>query len=402
MFSHWRSVVGVPILLIIGMLVLSACGLPQAQVPTMTPEATESIVAPTPDVVATGRSEAIMDADALRNVEASAVAAATARAATASVTPVVPSIPPASPTVPTVPTVGGTVTATVYPTPSPRPAGTPWRVGLQVGHWRSEDLPEELARLRTSSGAYYNGVTEAELNYEIATRVQALLEAEGVVVDLLPATVPPGYDADAFIAIHADGSPGSAARGWKLATYWRTSQASQQLLDAVAAAYGPATGLPEDVGGVTVNMRGYYAFSYRRHEHAVARTTPALIVEMGFMTNAADRAVLFGRPDRVAAGIATGIMDYLRQRDPSDGAALLPPEYSPMTGLPGAVIRAAPSDNARVLLEIGPDALVIIFTERDGWYEVVVRGEWRTVGWVRADQLVVSDQPASFPTSTNP
>ena len=26
-------------------------------------------------------------------------------------------------------------------------------------------------------------------------------------------------------------------------------------------------------------MRGYYAFNFRRHEHAVARTTPAVIVE---------------------------------------------------------------------------------------------------------------------------
>jgi N-acetylmuramoyl-L-alanine amidase len=123
-----------------------------------------------------------------------------------------------------------------------------------VGHLRSDELPEELARLRASTGARWGSVTEAELNLAVANRVKPLLEAQGVVVDLLPATVPPGYDADAFIAIHADGSSSPAARGWKLATPWRTSAVSRALMHAVAAAYGPATGLPQDSGGVTFNM----------------------------------------------------------------------------------------------------------------------------------------------------
>ena len=86
--------------------------------------------------------------------------------------------------------------------------------------------------------------------WAIVSRIVPLLEAEGIVVDVLPATVPPGYDADAFLSIHADGSTGSAPRGWKLATPWRASQASKALLRAVAGTYGEATGMPEDVGGV--------------------------------------------------------------------------------------------------------------------------------------------------------
>ena len=293
---------------------------------------------------------------------------------------------------------------TVVPTPSPRPAGTPPRVGLQIGHLRSNELPEELARLRTSTGARWGSVTEAQLNENIADRVKPLLEAAGVVVDLIPATVPPDYDADAFIAIHADGSSGSAARGWKLASSWRASQASRQLLAAMAGTYGVATGLPEDVGGVTVNMRGYYAFNYRRHVHATARTTPAIIVEMGFMTNAADRMVMFDQPDRIARGIADGILAYLAQRDPNNGAALLAPEFLPMRAKPaGATLRNAPRDDARALLKVIPEMRVFLFALENGWYEVMIRnGESRPLGYIRADELEETGAPEVFPTPTNP
>ncbi len=352
-------------------LLLAACVAARAAPPAPTPSApaTTPAAAPTPESVTTQAQPAPTD-----------VAPPTAGPApTTSATPIVA-------------------------TPTPRPPGTPPRVGLQVGHLRSEELPEELARLRTSTGARWGNTTEAELNLAIANRIKPLLEAQGVVVDLLPATVPPGYDADAFIAIHADGSSNPAARGWKLATPWRTSTASRALMAAVAAAYGPATGLPEDRGGVTFNMKGYYAFSYRRYQHAIARTTPAIIVEMGFMTSAADRGVLFGQPDRVARGIADGVLAYLRQRDPNDGAALLPPDYPVMrAAATGALVRAAPHDDARILLHAEEGARIVPFDKLGEYYQAFVRaGDARVVGWVREDELIATDEQPVFPTPTNP
>lgn len=293
---------------------------------------------------------------------------------------------------------------TPFPTPTPRPAGTAPRVGLQVGHLRSNELPEELAHLRSSTGARWGGVTEAALNLDVVNQIKPLLEARGVIVDVLPATVPPGYEADAFLTIHADGSAGASARGWKLATPWRASEASKALMAAVAAAYGPASGLPEDIGGVTVNMRGYYAFNFRRHEHAIARTTPAIIVEMGFMTSAADRVVLLSQPDRIARGIAEGVLAYLRTRDPNNGAALLPPDFPVFRAGPGgAVVRAAPRDDARILARAEPGTRISAFDRRDGYYQAFVRnGETRTIGWVRADQLIATNEQPVFPTPTNP
>ncbi len=304
-------------------------------------------------------------------------------------TPVPPTVTPSGPT--------------VIPTPSPRPAGSASRVGLQAGHLNASDLPEELARFRTSTGARYGNLSEATLNDDIAQRVQRLLEAEGVIVDLFPATIPPGYDADAFVSIHADGSAGGGARGWKLATPWRASRASQQLLEAVAGTYGQATGLPEDVGGITINMRGYYAFSNRRHQHAITRTTPAMIIEMGFLTNAADRAVLLDQPSRVASGIAHGILAYLAQRNPNDGAALLPPDLPNLrVGDAGAVMRVAPSDDARQITRLTTGQRIFALDRRDGWYQVFSHDLPNAPGWVRADQLEATTEAFSFPTTTNP
>jgi hypothetical protein len=306
--------------------------------------------------------------------------------------------PTATP-VPPSPTPETTATPDRNATPTPRPAGTTPRVGIQVGHWKSNELPEELKRLRTSSGAFSAGYREADVNYDIAQRVAKLLESRGLSVEVLPATIPPGYDADAFVSIHADGSASGKSRGFKLATPWRTSRAAQHLLDVMTAEYAAATGLPQD-SAITSNMRGYYAFNYRRHEHSVARTTPAVIVEMGFLTSAADRAVMIGRADVVAMGIANGIIRYLNERDPDDGAALLAPEFkNQRAGSPSGVdVRAAPRDDARVLTHVGADRSMSVFQERDGWYQVFVRGtNGRLQGWIRKDQVIPTDDPTPTP-----
>jgi N-acetylmuramoyl-L-alanine amidase len=288
-------------------------------------------------------------------------------------------------------------TPSVVPTPTARPADQPRRVGIQVGHWQSKDLPDELARLRSSTGAFAAGYSEANVNMEIARRVVKLLESRGFIVDLLPATIPPSYDADAFVSIHADGSRSGGSRGFKLATPWRTSRASQHLADTLTAEYADATGLPQD-GAITVNMRGYYAFNYRRHTHAIAKTTPAVILETGFLTSAADRRILINHPDNVAVGIANGIIRYLGEHDVNDGGSLLPPEFKTQRPLEaGADVRAAPNDKAKLLKHIGADGRLFVFQERDGWYQVFVRGESRTIGWVRKDQVVPSDDPPPTP-----
>jgi hypothetical protein len=139
----------------------------------------------------------------------------------------------------------------------------PWRVGIQAGHWQIAELPDEQARLRTDTGASYGNLQEVDVNLGIARRVVLYLSLAGVEVDLLPATVPQGYDADAFVAIHADGG-GPRERGFKVSAPWRASPASRLLRNAIDRAYGELSTIPADRYGVTYNMRGYYGFSWYR------------------------------------------------------------------------------------------------------------------------------------------
>jgi hypothetical protein len=189
----------------------------------------------------------------------------------------------------------------------------PYKVAIQIGHYKNSELPPELSRLVGSTGTSGGGRKEVDLNNDISQRVARLLRAQGVEVELLPATVPTGYNADAFIAIHADGNASTRARGFKISTRWSSQVAEQDgiLVQKLTEAYSAATGLPED-SNVTRNMRGYYAYSPRRATWRLSNLTPGAIVEMGFMTNATDRAMMFNQPDRVAAGITNGIMNYLK------------------------------------------------------------------------------------------
>src|SRR5439155_21837714 len=131
-------------------------------------------------------------------------------------------------------------------------------------------------------------------------------QSQAVAVDVLPATVPTGYRADAFVAIHADANSSPRPRGYKIATRWRSTVAwrDQTLAEALGGAYANVTGLPRDPS-VTRGMRGYYAFNtIFGKDYRVDKTTPAAIIEMGYMSNAADRSILFDQPDRAAQGIA--------------------------------------------------------------------------------------------------
>ena len=197
-----------------------------------------------------------------------------------------------------------------------RPEG-PARVGLQVGHWKNEELPEELSRLKGNTGSSGGGKSEWEVNLAIAEETKMLLEdspsAGGVVVDLLPATIPPSYWADVFVAIHADGSESSAVSGFKVAPPWRNFTGKAKILSTlIEESYGEATGLRLD-SNVSRNMRGYYAFSWWRYTHALHPMTVPVILETGFLTNASDRMLIVDQPVVPAEGIVKGILVFLEQ-----------------------------------------------------------------------------------------
>ena len=270
-----------------------------------------------------------------------------------------------------------------------RGAGAPWRVGIQIGHLHSAELPGELARLRTSTGAYAAGTAELHINVVVARVAAAMLKAEGVDVTLLPATIPPGFDADAFVAIHADGNHHTATRGYKVSPPWRASPASRLLSAALHQHYGEATGLPADLNGGTYNMRGYYAFNGYRYRHAIADTTPAAILELGYVSNPEDRAYLRNNAAAAAQGLAAGVLAYLQQRDPFDRWETLPPMEPIVLRTPpgGAPLYAARDLASTVRRHLRGGERLYASGKVDGWYDVRVRGSYRSFGWVHAADI---------------
>lgn len=188
----------------------------------------------------------------------------------------------------------------------------PPKVALQIGHWKNDELPEELSRLIGNTGAHAAGVTEVAVNRAVAEATAELLMENGITVEILPATVPPRYWADVFVAIHADGSPDTTVSGYKVAGPWRDVRGkSRRLVTLIEEGYEAATRLPKDPN-ITRNMRGYYAFSWWRFEHAVHPMTTAVILETGFLTNPGDRRMLVEQPEVSATALAAAILEFLQ------------------------------------------------------------------------------------------
>lgn len=195
-----------------------------------------------------------------------------------------------------------------------RPEG-PTKVALQIGHLNSDQFPDELERIRGNTGASAAGHTEVEVNLAIVEETKKILEGQGIIVEVIPATVPPKYYADAFIAVHADGNEDTSRSGYKTSPPWRDfSGKSGKLNEEIKKAYGEVTEMAWDEN-ITRNMRGYYAFSFWRYEHAVHPMTPSVILETGYLTSPQDRRIIVSQPELSAEGLALGIINFLKSEN---------------------------------------------------------------------------------------
>src|SRR5205814_2149383 len=188
--------------------------------------------------------------------------------------------------------------------PAPKVEAGARRIGIQVGHWQTDNVPPELRRLEVQTGTSWNGITETQVTLDIATRLAALLRSHGYLVDIIPTTVPPGYLADAFVALHLDGDGTGENSGFKLAHASRRGPFEQQLLEDIKAEYGDATGFRWDPEHISRNMVAYYALSWQRYRSATSPFTPSVILEMGYLSNDGDRAFIMNNPEVTAMGIA--------------------------------------------------------------------------------------------------
>ena len=189
------------------------------------------------------------------------------------------------------------------------PSSVP-RVALQAGHWLAAEAPDELARIR-SNGTRGGGLHESQVTLRIAELAAEILASAGVIVDVLPATVPPSYHADLFISIHADGHNNSSATGFSVAAPRRDQTGiARDFVEVLAESYGASTGLRRSKN-VTRQMENYYAFNSRRYTHSIDPRTVAVIIETGFLTSPSDRRIIVDRPELSAQGIAEGVLRFL-------------------------------------------------------------------------------------------
>jgi N-acetylmuramoyl-L-alanine amidase len=157
-------------------------------------------------------------------------------------------------------------------------------------------------------GAVCNdGLTEAEVNYNVAVEVVNLLERRGIQADLLDEfdSRLKDYRANALVSIHADSCAISGATGFKAARVTNSAipQAEDALVACINKEYAAYTGLPQHPASITDNMTNYHAFN------EIAPSTPGAIIETGFLLD--DRELLEKRPKIVARGIAAGILCFL-------------------------------------------------------------------------------------------
>lgn len=178
-----------------------------------------------------------------------------------------------------------------------RQAGQP-KIGLIAGHWQSD-----------SGAVCPDGLEEMDLNLSIARRVAYILRKQGYSVEILPEFSPRlnGYRADALLAIHSDSCVADLS-GFKVARMTHSSdpEAEDRLVRWLYQTYAEATGLTPHPNTITEDMREYHAL------RQIAPETPGAIIECGFMGG--DRHLLTQEQDRVAVGIANGLIAFLREQ----------------------------------------------------------------------------------------
>jgi N-acetylmuramoyl-L-alanine amidase len=181
--------------------------------------------------------------------------------------------------------------------PLTAPQQSAYRIGLIAGHKDND-----------SGAVCEDGLTEAEINFDIAQRVAVKLASQGIASDILAEFDDrlSTYQADALISIHADSCDeiNELATGFKIAS---TSFNDSSILEqCMLQQYYLTTGLAYHANTITPHMTDYHAF------RVIDATIPALIIEVGFMN--LDRLKLTTQADIPTDGLVQGILCFLEKK----------------------------------------------------------------------------------------
>lgn len=196
--------------------------------------------------------------------------------------------------------------ANTEPTEIPTAVPTPnylKRIGIVSGHrGPGQDQPYDPGAVCS------DGLTENEINFNVATMVVVELRNRGYNVELMEEWDPRlnGYKAEALISIHSNDCSdyGEGGTGYLVSHAEARGEGSPDsvLRECLATHYESATGLPRHLG-LTRDMTDYHIF------REIDVQTPGTIIELGFMLR--DREILTQRPDVLAHGIVNGILCFI-------------------------------------------------------------------------------------------
>ncbi|MGB4595701.1 MAG: N-acetylmuramoyl-L-alanine amidase [Anaerolineaceae bacterium] len=174
------------------------------------------------------------------------------------------------------------------------------RIGIVVGHRGNEN---------DKGAVCSDGLTELDVNTNIATYVQQKLIKAGYNVDLLDEFDPrlSNYQAGLLLSIHADSCDyiNESATGFKVAAALAEQKQdnSERLVACMADRYAKLTGLKYHYQSITQDMTYYHAYS------EINPYTVAGIIEVGFLN--LDKEILTTKPELLADGIVNGISCYM-------------------------------------------------------------------------------------------
>ncbi len=175
--------------------------------------------------------------------------------------------------------------------------------------------------LNPNAGAEGNGLREQDIVYAVGTELATLLRNNPSFEVRLSRPTPDtqlgtsnssslrlrvedanSWGADYFISLHTNASSVEAATGSEAFSYAAPS-AAFSLGEDILYWLNRTTGL---------RNRG---MKVRTGLYVLRKTTmPAVLVELGFITNANDAALMSNRPDLFAQGIYQGILEYTEVR----------------------------------------------------------------------------------------
>lgn len=174
----------------------------------------------------------------------------------------------------------------------------------------------------SQAGAFHHGVREADVNLAIGLELKARLAAAGATVVMTRATddlaAPPGVtpaaelqarvdiakaaDADIFVSLHANAHPTKPETAGTITFYapGRPNDLAAIVLEALVL----------ETGAVNKGVRPANFYVLRNSD------IPAVLVEVGFLTNSAEAARLADSAyqQEIAAGIFKGIVRFFLSR----------------------------------------------------------------------------------------